>query len=210
MATHYLIDAHTTTLLSSEINDVRYPQDGRSEVPGSFVVVVPDGIKLSASPTDLQDLLDKKYEALLAEYPGYTNIVYDDCLDATGYTVSLNDRAKLGFRGGIGVGSSARVTTPIAPLGATVSQYILLVEANRWVLSYDSEGRLHRTFEEDFTTDLGLQVSTNGGSDYTNAVNGQLNQITIGDEGTDLRVRFEPSFSDNSTPVYITSWAVIY
>lgn len=104
MSVFYLIDAHTSPLTSSEINDVI---DSRTDllssgnpaavVNGNFVIRIGDNQRLAADPTSLSDLLAQKYEGLKERY-GFNNVLYDSLLDATGVSGVLNDY-KLGERG---------------------------------------------------------------------------------------------------------------
>src|SRR4051812_25249167 len=86
MPTLYLVNAHKNVLLSSEINDTVDLASGYSasrSLRGSFAVSLPFDIPLDGVPTDLNDLITKKYAGMLALYPGYQNILFDEQIDAT-------------------------------------------------------------------------------------------------------------------------------
>ena len=216
MSTHYLVDVNTTPILSSEINDVRTPIDGTSVVNGNFVVPLPTNVKLESDPTDLSDLLAKKYQGILANYPGFTNVIYDDLLDTTNITATATLQSKLGERGICGYNNGCQLTTSVTNVGATVSQVVLVAEFHRWRLVNPKNGIVQRVYEE-----VGpsfqplLSVSTNGGTDFTLVPNGQLALIPLGQEGQDLQVRFNsfsfnPEGTDPADFLHVSSWALLY
>jgi hypothetical protein len=84
MSTHYLIDAFTPAAHPSEpIVDVMTPVSGHTDATGALVVRVPDGVAIHGGPTNLGGLLTAKYASLLANYPGFGNILFDPCIAPT-------------------------------------------------------------------------------------------------------------------------------
>jgi hypothetical protein len=217
MSTHYLIDAHTPTLLDSEVNDVRYVEDGTSVTNGNFVVRVPDGVKLESEPENLQDLLDKKYAGLLAYYPGYTNIVYDALLDSADITSLFpTQQTKLGARGIIGKNAGATFATSVVPLGTTVTQLIVDVEFFELRYRNPKTGKLEKVYEEVEAPNQAVNVSVDGGSTFNFAPPGSIVTVPPANQGNQLQVRFEgttyvgPGGGGGRGFLYLGSWAVIY
>lgn len=209
MSTHYLIDGHTTPVESSLINDVRISMDGRSVANGNFVVPVPGHVKLAEKPLNLQNLLDQKFLGILASYPGYTQIIYEDLLSTSDLVpVPGSSSLKLGMRGIAALAEGSIVTTPTA-LGSNVSVLIACVESHRWYYTNPKSGRMERIFEEALDA-FSLEVSTNGGSDFSPASNGSLTKIPLGLEGSSLQLRITANNSPTEKEAHLTSWAVIY
>lgn len=224
MATHYLIDGHTNPLLNSEINDVRTADDGSSVVNGNFVIRVPFGVKLGSDPTDVSDLITKKFTGLLASYPGFSNIVYDELVDAADIAVTssapvqyrLGDRGTVGYNNGFLTPTDAGLeTTAVSTAPTSVSQCIVVAEFHRYVYTNPKTGRMERIYEEADAPDAYIAVSSNGGTDYTAASNGQLVTIPAPQVGNSLRVLFSGFYNPRSAfnpadVLQVSSWAVIY
>ncbi len=99
MGTLYLIDAHNPVLLSSKINDtVNLPTGETHSIRGSFPVNIPFDIPMDGTPTDVNDLITKKYQGILTIYPGFNNILFDEQVDASGWDTSQSSGYTLGDR----------------------------------------------------------------------------------------------------------------
>jgi hypothetical protein len=212
MSTFYLIDGHTTPLESSEINDVLI--SGTSVVTnGNFVIKVPDGVKLSEDPTNLTDLLNKKYQGILAQYPGFTNIIYDDLLDPSSISVieaGNNNQAYLGYRGNIGYGSFSSLKTSATDISPTVlTQCIVLFELHQWSYSNPVDGRMDRIFEDiTDTTSIQVDIYVDGVLAATSYQNGELVSIPLANQGSSIELVFPGAL--HAELKYLTSWALIY
>lgn len=113
MATHYLVDLHANPLSTAKFLDIRAPLNGESVVSGSFVVQVPEGITVT-NPTTLAELLDQKYQGILAFFAGFTRITFDDMLDAS----SIDTTASVGTFG-------KRQQIAIAPAGGVLRSVVV-------------------------------------------------------------------------------------
>ena len=69
MSIYYLIDPFTA---AGDITDVitGSPSLNPINATGSTVIRIPDGVALNDDPTNLADLLNEKYDGLLAFYEG--------------------------------------------------------------------------------------------------------------------------------------------
>ncbi len=208
MSTFYLIDAHTSPIADSEINDVKTSLDGEIVLNGNFVIKVPDGVHIE-NPTSLTDLITQKFAGVLASYPGFTNIIYDNYLDDTdinaAHAGSLLNGLKRGQRNTVSVGLDTiyyTTTTDISP--TTITQAILYYELYSVRYSTAADGRLLRTYvEEEATGDIVDVAVTADGTVYAQVDSGQLTTVT---SGSDITVRVFGQ-QDN---ICIGAWAVIY
>jgi hypothetical protein len=137
MGTHFIVDAHTTPIGDSPINDIRFsPAANTSPMNGNFVIRVDDNLAVQVENiANLNDLMTEKYAELLAAYPGFSSIIYDDMLDATGvdlatsFGVLLGDRGSCAFAPTDGTyGPSPELRSVMVPLGSTPTQAIVTWE----------------------------------------------------------------------------------
>lgn len=212
MSKHYLIDGHTNPVTNSEINEVNFrPASNASPMAGNFVIRVDDD--LDVSPGDihtLSELLTEKYTAILAFYPGFANIVYDDMLDATGWNAGTTQGAFLGDRLTVGWWASGQtLDTNAVALGGTPVEAIVTWEAFSVALSNPKTGRCIPTYTEEDSATIRCDASFNNKSTFINSVaNGGLITIAPADQGTQLVLRFR--WQSGSTRLRIGSWACIY
>lgn len=210
MSTHYLIDAHTTPIANSEINDVRFSTIGESVLNGSFIVRLPDGVSLGAAPpTDLTDLLTKKHTGLLAFYAGYTRITFDDLLDPADLDPSSSTGVSLGDRGSVSIYPGGILQTDVVPLtGLAPPEAITTWEvATRNYIDASGDPIQAVYQEQDPTALMTCDVSFNGGGTFNPVTDGQFFNVPVPDQGTNLVFRWT---NTSSSRVYLTSWAVIY
>lgn len=213
MSAHYLVDLFENPLANARILDVRNPSNDQSLSNGSFIVRVPDGVQV-VSPTDLTDLLTKKYAGLLAFYTGFTRITFDDLTDAMGVNMAPGASAFLtsGLRGSVGLYPTAgarvqSVVTPLIPAQPTVC--VVTFEVFRYTATDDKADRFQRTYEEVAAIPLNVtcSVSFNGGATFLPTTDGAVLNMLIGDQGTSFIIRLT---NVSAQRLFVGSWAVIY
>jgi hypothetical protein len=211
MSTHYLVDIFGNPISACGINDVRLATNGETEAGGSFIVRVGEGIPVR-DPTDLGDLLTKKYQGILGIYAGLsTRITYDDLLDAASInTAAVGTGGKFGDRGTVALYPGGLMeSTVVALTGAAPAQATVTWEAFEWVDTDSSTGRFQRTYKE-ATTDLvtTCEVSFNNGLNFYATTDGGFLNIPPPHQGTNFVIRITNSTPD--TVIGLGSWAVIY
>lgn len=214
MSTHYLVDMHTSPVTNSEINDVRFAANGQTVLGGNFVVRLQDGVSIgNTPPTSLTDLLTKKYAGLLAFYPGYTRITFDDFLDASGIDITTSTGISAGGRcttSLAGDGSSVFVSLPTALTGPTPTQAIITFETHDVTSDSPRDDRTQRTYQETVPGAVGTcEVSFNGGVSFLPTTDAGLLNIPLPDQGISFVFRFTAG-AVFPARVFLGSWAVIY
>ena len=216
MGVLYLIDAHTPVLLDSEINDTIPLESGETQViNGSFPVNVPFGVPIDGTPANLSELTTQKFAGLLAFFPGYTYIDYDDGIDGSGWNSASSRQAAIGDRGNTflysndGVNESYLTSSALAMTGPAPSEAIVTWEVYELVRVNDKGSALVRTYEELDPSELTCNVSFDGGSTYVNSVTDGV-QFTIppGSQGTSFVMYLESG--STTRRFWVGSWAVIY
>ncbi len=210
MGTLYLIDAHDTVLLSSKINDVANVMAGHShKIRGSFPVNVPFDIPIDGNPTDLNDLVTKKYLGILAIYPGYNHILFDEQIDGLDWE-HPGSCSTVGSRQTTSVGGSGSnlLISATQTLVSSPTTAVIRFEFFQYLESDPSTGQFTRSYQDVTTAgDIVFQVSFNGGTSYINASNGVLLNIPLGDQGNQFKVL---CYRTAGTRTHIGSWAVVY
>lgn len=212
MPSVYLIDAHNPVLGTSKINDtVSVPFGTARSVRGSFPVTVPFDVPIDGTPTDLDDLITKKYSAILSLYPGYTNILYDELVDANGWA-SVN-----GLRG-ITVGerqTTSMLKNQVLPLSnaAVTLAYSPPVVIFRWeafeYVNTDTTGETYtRAYKE--LSPSAFVVSVGFGGPQMAVTSGVPLSIPLANQGTDFEVYFTRTGITTPTKAFLGSWALIY
>jgi hypothetical protein len=216
MGSLYLIDTHSTVLATSKINDtVSSPAGYSTAIPirGSFVVNVPFDVPLDGVPQDLSDLITKKYAGILAMYPGYQNILYDEQIDSVGWVFPPT------LGGGVARGTMGdRQTNSIAFPGAIESSTTTLVSTPQTcVLRWDAFDYIYddstsvqeqRYYQEADPTVFNVFVSFNGGSTWNAVQNGLIFSIPSADQGSSFKIAFQTSGVGQRH--YLGSWALVY
>lgn len=214
MPTLYLINAHNNVLLNSEINDTVNLAPGGSEsrsLRGSFAVSLPFDIPLDGVPTDLNDLITKKYTGMLALYPGYQNIMFDEQVDAadwlfpptTGTAIcSVGERQATSVTLG---GTLESVTEVLASAPS-----IVVVRWEAYVYGYDDVTGVAatRTYTEADPSVFDVSVSFNAGVTWNTVTNGMLFSVPLGAQGSNFKIRFQRS--SGPLRAQLGSWALIY
>jgi hypothetical protein len=219
MSSHYLIDLFAT-LNPAILAVVTEPANGQTIANGAFIVRLPDtgglidpGTGRPAVPTDLTDLLTKKYQGILSFFAGYGNIHFDDLLDTSGINLSAPGLAgTLGERSTIALNPGATLTSNMVTLGDTPTNAILTWEVFQYLDADPSSDRLQRTYQERPTTATytTAQVSFNNGGTYLAATDSGVFNIPPGDQGDQMIVQITNATSAPPIRIQIGSWAVIY
>jgi hypothetical protein len=213
MGTLYLVDAHNTVLLNSKIHDVVNLLAGDTQaLRGSFPINVPFDVPIDGAPTDLNDLITKKYLGILAVYPGFNHILFDEQIDALDWLpTAFGSSFTLGSRQTNGVlgGTSDYLYSTTQVMASTPTVAVIRYEFFQYIESDPASGQYTRSYQ-DITTDpdIEVQVSFNNGNTFTNVSNGSVVNIPIGDQGNQFQIQFHRSSA--GTPVNIGSWAVVY
>ena len=210
MGTVYLIDAHNSVLANSEINDTIPLEAGDSQlINGSFVVNVPFGTPVDGNPTDLTDLITKKFTGLLAYYPGFTYIDYEDCLDATGWDTGT---AYTGYSVGERMSNflydgGTLQSNPVTLSGSAPSEAIITWEVFELTKTNPKDGVLAAEYIEKDASDLSVQVSFNNGANWYAVTDGVLFSVPPVGVGTDFLINITTAISGRR---WVASWAVLY
>ncbi len=217
MPTLYLVDNHNTVLGTSKINDTVNVPAGNVEtrsIRGSFPVVVPFDIPIDGNPVDLDDLISKKFTAMLSLYPGYTNILFDEQTDANGWVApGSNVRGySVGNRQSTYMlaNQSSYLTSVTTALASTPSIGILRWESFE-LLHVDTTGNSNaRQYKEAPATAWNVFVSFNGGSTEFAVSQGIPFNISLVNQGSSFRVRFNRNGINTPAKAWLGSWALIY
>lgn len=204
----YFFEGHNNVLANSGIDDTIQATDPVN-IDGSFVVRVPNGVQLEDDPpATLADLVTQKHQGLLALYPGFANIVYDDCTDASGFTLASQTGVTLGSRGTISILGVGTAETDMVTLAATPNDCIVYWEVFNIVESNPAmNGRFTRSYDEVDPTDFTVRVSFDNGANFSVVTEGTLFTISPPIQGNQLIVQF---INASGSRRWLGSWAVIY
>lgn len=207
---HYLIDLFSPVLASSEILSVNDNPNGESPLQGNFVVRVPNGVRVQ-DPTNLGDLLTKKYAGLLTSYAGFTQIAYDDLLDTTGLDLTATGTdGMFGYRGAIKLNPHGIVQSMIVTLaGAAPAQAVVTWETYEVTLSDIESGPITRTYVErpSDPSYVTCEVTFDNGATWFSVLDGVVFNIAPALQGTSFKIRLR---NTTMTPLHIGSWALCY
>lgn len=217
MSTHYLISA-----FNDEINDVVVATGTppQTTATGNYVVRVSDDVSVQ-NPTNLSDLLTKKYAGILGTFGLFTQITYDDMFDASGVDFGNSSGITAGKKGTVGLYASHLVssvlqTTPQAitwgGVGDGPPQAVLTYELFEYIDEDDKDAAFTRSYRE-LAPDLDVSValSFDGGLSFVSTQDKALVSIPLASQGDQLVVRIT-RLSDVNTRgrVLVGSWAVLY
>jgi len=221
MSTQYLV-----SLFDDAINGVVSASGAAlTPVTGNYVVRVPDDVAVR-NPTNLSDLLTKKYTGILGSHGLFTQIVFDDMLDATGVNTGLTTGVTLGDKGTVGLyhtnlaaaHTPVLQTTPQAiiwggpPPGPP--QGLVTYELFTYVDTDDKDEVFVRTYKELVPDlDVSVEVSFNGGVTFVATTDKSLVSLTLPDQGTSIVLRFTRLTAHGTgvpDRVLIGSWAVLF
>jgi hypothetical protein len=212
MGTVYMIDSHTPVLLDSEINDTIPIETGETQIlNGSFPVNVPFGIPIDGAPADLTELLTQKFTGLLAFYPGYMNLDYDEGIDSSGWDAANSQGVCIGDRGTSHIIDGGALRSNVTVLSSAPSAAIItweVFEILGFLTENAKDGVKVSRYEEKDPSDLTVWASFDGGTTWINPVTeGVQFSIPAWQQGTNFIIRFSNSSGDR---LWVGSWAVIY
>lgn len=213
MSTLYLVESDNIVLASSLINDTVNVQTGTmTPLPtrGSFVVGLPYDVPLDGAPVDVSDLITKKYTGMLASYPGYSNIIYDEQLDALGWNTSGGAGARaFGSRKTTALGGSvtSSIVTPTTTLGTSPSTIVFRWEVFAHVRTDAIADTIVDGVVEEDPNVLDGQVSFNGGGAYHSVTSGVPFEVPFADQGSSFRVQF---VNTSTNRYWLHAWALLY
>lgn len=204
MGTLYCIDMHTSVINNSEINDTVVLDSGTFPMAGSFIVRVPFEVSVKV-PTSLTDLITQKHTNTLALHPGFTHILFDDQLDATGWNATSSTKVTLGKRQTNSAQTTGILQSVMTTLGSIPSTAIMTWEVFRVNLTDPATGLQNRTYEEMPTTDMACTVSFDNGAHFIAATDKV--PFTINDTGNQFIVKFTNGSGERR---WMGSWALVY
>jgi len=205
MSTHYFIDYFGSTSYA-RVQDVRTTISGQSVATGSMVIRVPDSIPIAYSGY-AYDVLSQKHTGQLAQYPGYTNIVYDDLLDTSGIDLGSSRWLYTGKRGAVSLRDSSSFfrTLPVV-LNSTPTQAIFAWEAFGYDLLDFASENLVLTYSEANPGLFSALVSFDGGATYISVNDGTPFQIPVGQQGSTFVIQI----SGYSSRLNLGAWSLVY
>lgn len=212
MGTLYLIDAHNPVLLSSKINDtVNLPTGQTHSIRGSFPVNLPFDVPMDGAPTDVNDLITKKYQGILTIYPGFNHILFDEQIDALGWNASSSVGFTLGERQNNCVHGNVSdiLISNTQAMASTPDICVIRYEFFRYIETDPSTGQYTRSYEDiSDDPDLHVTVSFDNGASSVPALSGVLVNIPLSNRGNQFQITFHRSPGGAAT--YIGSWSVVY
>jgi hypothetical protein len=216
MGSLYLIDTHSAVLANSKINDtVSSPAGFATDIPirGSFVVNVPFDVPLDGIPQDLGDLITKKYLGILAMYPGYQNILFDEQIDSVGWVFppTLGGSVAIGTMGNRqtnSVVSNGTLESGTTVLASNPQTCVLRWEAFEYTYDDTTSVQGQRNYREADPDWFVVLVSFNGGSTWNIVQNGLIFSIPLVDQGANFRIAFQRTGPIQK--LYLGSWALVY
>jgi hypothetical protein len=213
MTTHYLVDLYNDTLNNVVTAGGTPPT---TSCTGNYVVRVPDEVAVR-NPTDLADLITKKYQGILGVNALITNITFDDMNDASGIDLSTSNGILTGLKGCNGIYPTSGASIPVLrttpnTLVSTPSQFMLTYELFEYVDVDGATTPFQRSYRE-VTPDVDViaAVSFNNGTTFITAMDQIYAAIPVPAQGNQLVVRFT-----RTTPIstrgriFLGSWAVLF
>ena len=213
MSQHYAIDLFGNPVSNARIISVDEPANLQTLLNGSFIIRVPDGVQVE-NPANVTDLLNQKYQSLLADNQSLTYVTYDDLLDAT-HVDPTSGPGIFGQRGTISLAPGGTFSSILNSgagttlSGSAPSQALVTWEIFTITTTDPSAAQLKRTYTElasspDYLT---CQVSFNGGATFNPTTDGTILNIVGVDQGTAFIVQFT---NVTAQRIYLGSWAVVY
>jgi hypothetical protein len=210
MSANYLINIHANPLAGARILDVTEPTGGQSLLNGGQVIRVPDYISVQ-DPTNVTDLITKKYQGLLAFYAGFSFITFDTLLDSTFIDFAYpNLKGSFGDRGAVWLPAGGELRTVMVPLaGAPPTQAIVTWEAYSVQYTDPKTDRVLRTYVEESTGpgNFTCQVSFDNGANFYSTTDGAILNIPVLGMGTSFILSL---VNVSGQRLNIGSWAVVY
>lgn len=218
MSTHYLISP-----FNGEINDVVVTPLVATDtlITGNYVVRVPDDVPVS-NPTNLADLLTKKYAGTLGVHGLFTQIAYDDMLDGTGVSTGPSAGVTAGDGGSVSIYPVNGAFTPVfqstaLPItwgggGSGPSQVMVTYELFEFVDTDDKTAAYQRVYREVTPdSDVTLAISFDNGANFITTVDKAITNIPLVAQGTQVVFRLTRTSNISVRGrVYLGSWAVLF
>jgi hypothetical protein len=213
VSTAYLCDTFSSPVANARILDTEDPANLQTLLNGAFIIRVPDGV-LVENPLTVTDLLNQKYQGLLAEHSGLLYITFDDLLDAT-HVDPTSGPGYFGQRSSISLAPGGTFSSIInagagTPLtGSAPGQAIVTWEVFTVSDSDPSGNRFQRTYIEmpSSPSIVTCSVSFNGGTNYISTTDSAVLNISPADQGTAFIIRLT---NVTTGRLFIGSWACIY
>lgn len=213
MSTVYIIDMFGNPVANASIIGVQEPSDLQTLLNGAFIVRVPSDTQV-VNPANVTDLLNQKYQGLLAENATFLYITYDSLLDAT-HIDPTSGPGIFGQRGTISLAPGGTLISVLnagagtALTGSAPTEALVTWEIFTVTDADPSSGILQRTYTElPSTPDYAIcQVSFNGGVTFRTVMDSQVNNIDLVDQGTAFIIQLQ---NVTSGRLGIGSWAVCY
>lgn len=221
MSSHYLVSQFDNAINGVVTASGSPPS---STVTGNYVIRVADDVSVK-NPTNLADLLTKKYAGILGSHGLFTQIVYDDMLDGLGVDAAASTGVSMGDNGTVGLYPTSTGIAPHVPLlqtspmaiswggpGVGPSQALLTYELFEFVDTNDKALPYVRQYREVAPdADVSAQVSFNGGVSFISATDKALISIALALRGTSVVVRFTRTSNISVRGrVLLGSWAVLF
>lgn len=215
MAAYYLFDMHVANMAGARLVDTITTSEPGEElrVDGLTPIRIPDGVYVG-TPANLAELLQRKYVGILAQYPGFSHVVYDDLLVADD-VVSSSRGTKLGARASI-AGGFESVAVDVSDVTTAIAQFVLVYEHFTWRYEIPRDGHIQRYYVEEPEAAHRARVSVNGGGAYAITSSGSLVAVEPSEQGTTVRVELIPFATevvDAATQRRVVSsgsWALLF
>lgn len=235
---HYMFDMRGATIGTLTPINVSMPKRQSagqfdSDATGGFILNIGDGLDFNPAQVPAQTwsaLTNEKNLAILQQFPGFANILFDDMADGSAFDMATAAGVIAGGRGSFSLGdtgSGSTVTTNgIGLSGGPPAQGVLWFETFMYVpdvgvagstaagYSDPKAGRFKRVLRpfENSSTFLQFDVSFNNGSSYVNNVLPKtLFNIPGADQGTTFKLRVTRKVvASPAGRVGIGGWALVY
>jgi len=218
MSTHYLV-SHFTNEISDVVASLGNPP--QTKITGNYVVRVPDDVSVQ-NPTNLADLLTKKYAGILGGYGLFTQVIFDDMLDGTGVNTGASTGVTIGKNGSVGLYPKHGSQTPIfqtTPYGITWGgmgsgppQALITYELFEYV-DADIKGEPYQRFYREIPADvdINVEISFNNGGVYMPVTDKSLLTIPTPNQGIQVILKFTRTTDiDEKGRILVGSWAVLF
>lgn len=210
MSTLYLIDAHNPVGANAHVDGIVVDPDSNGvPINGSYVVSIPDFVSIGKVST-VSELESAKEAALLATYPGFSNILFQSNSTAPSLSAhfgEVGDRMTTTIRAPFVPYFAISQSTVIA-LASSPTQAVFLWDVFEIVESIEGNRVVRKYFERP-KSDLTANLSFNGGADFQTVTYGEIFTIPFADQGNQFQVGF---FHDLAVGEgrWIEGWALIY
>lgn len=176
------------------------------DITGCYAIPYGLSLPLTSPPTSRADLLSKKHSGYLNSHPGFSNIVFDDCLDATGWDLTYPPtHGYFGERGSIRIDVAQTV---IVPLASSPPQVVLNYDPFSVIDADPATGLCQRTYQEEPTTVFSVQASFDAGATFNPLLAGVVESIPLANQGNALILRFTSSLPTIRRG--LAGWSLVY